>query len=107
MGKISHVKVRDVVESRLTLRRLFLSRQTGNDPALTGLLRVFKDYYPEIIVGDATRGKASAFKVWPCNVVSEHMELILYSTPISSGGSSSIRSKGRMLNLPSRDPRGH
>ncbi|KAI0124258.1 Mis6-domain-containing protein [Xylariales sp. AK1849] len=41
---------------------LSLSRQTGNDPALTGLLRVFKDYYPEIIAGEATRGKASAFK---------------------------------------------
>ncbi|KAI0023509.1 Mis6-domain-containing protein [Xylariomycetidae sp. FL0641] len=41
---------------------LSLSRQTGGDPALTGLLRVFKDYYPEIIVGEATRGKASAFK---------------------------------------------
>ncbi|KAI0457875.1 Mis6-domain-containing protein [Xylaria acuta] len=40
---------------------LLLSRQTGNDPSLTGLLRVYKDYYPEIIVGDATRGKASAF----------------------------------------------
>ncbi|KAI1342636.1 Mis6-domain-containing protein [Xylariaceae sp. FL0016] len=41
---------------------LSLSRQTGNDPPLVGLLRVFKDYYPEIIVGEATRGKASAFK---------------------------------------------
>ncbi|KAF3021520.1 hypothetical protein E8E14_012214 [Neopestalotiopsis sp. 37M] len=41
---------------------LALSRQTGNDPALTGLLRVFKNYYPEIIVGDATRGKAATFK---------------------------------------------
>ncbi|KXH35540.1 hypothetical protein CSIM01_08447 [Colletotrichum simmondsii] len=41
---------------------LNLSRQTGNDPALTGLLRVFKDYYPEIIVSDALRGRASAFK---------------------------------------------
>ncbi|GJC93393.1 MIS6 domain-containing protein [Colletotrichum higginsianum] len=29
--------------------RLNLSRSTGNDPALTGLLRVYKDYYPEII----------------------------------------------------------
>ncbi|RYC64409.1 hypothetical protein CHU98_g1776 [Xylaria longipes] len=36
-------------------------RQTGSDPSLTGLLRVYKDYYPEIIVGDAARGKASAF----------------------------------------------
>ncbi|KAI0129232.1 Mis6-domain-containing protein [Hypoxylon sp. NC0597] len=41
---------------------LSLSRQTGNDPAVTGLLRVFKDYYPEIIVGEVTRAKASAFK---------------------------------------------
>ncbi|PHH59314.1 hypothetical protein CDD81_3383 [Ophiocordyceps australis] len=41
---------------------LALSRQTGNDPSLVGLLRVFKDYYPEIIVGEAVRGKASAFK---------------------------------------------
>ncbi|KAI1180901.1 Mis6-domain-containing protein [Nemania sp. FL0916] len=40
---------------------LSLSRQTGSDPALTGLLRVYKDYYPEIIVGDATRGKGLAF----------------------------------------------
>ncbi|RKL11432.1 hypothetical protein BFJ68_g8268 [Fusarium oxysporum] len=42
--------------------RLNLSRQTGNDPSLIGLLRVFKDYYPEVIVGDAVRGKASSFK---------------------------------------------
>ncbi|KAI1106073.1 Mis6-domain-containing protein [Jackrogersella minutella] len=41
---------------------LSLSRQTGNDPAVTGLLRVYKDYYPEIIVGEATRARASAFK---------------------------------------------
>ncbi|PKS05333.1 hypothetical protein jhhlp_008707 [Lomentospora prolificans] len=41
---------------------LELSRQTGKDPALVGLLRVYKDYYPEIIVGDAVRGRASAFK---------------------------------------------
>ncbi|KAL2760482.1 hypothetical protein ACRALDRAFT_2092897, partial [Sodiomyces alcalophilus JCM 7366] len=41
---------------------LNLSRQTGNDPALTGLLRIYKDYYPEIIVGDAVKGKASTFK---------------------------------------------
>ncbi|KAK3359176.1 Mis6-domain-containing protein [Lasiosphaeria hispida] len=41
---------------------LGLSRQTGSDPALIGLLRVFKNYYPEIIVGEATRGRAAAFK---------------------------------------------
>lgn len=47
----------------LTRRRLALSRQTGSEPALTGLLRVFKNYYPEIIVGEVTRGRAAAFKV--------------------------------------------
>ncbi|KAK4148115.1 Mis6-domain-containing protein [Dichotomopilus funicola] len=41
---------------------LSLSRQTGGDPNLTGLLRVFKNYYPEIIVGDITKGRASSFK---------------------------------------------
>lgn len=42
---------------------LELSRQTGSEPALTGLLRVFKNYYPEIIVGStAGGGRAAAFK---------------------------------------------
>ncbi|KAK0627038.1 Mis6-domain-containing protein [Immersiella caudata] len=41
---------------------LGLSRQTGSDPALVGLLRVFKNYYPEIIVGESTKGRAAAFK---------------------------------------------
>ncbi|CAK7207325.1 hypothetical protein SEUCBS139899_010135 [Sporothrix eucalyptigena] len=41
---------------------LGLSRQIGHDPSLVGLLRVFKNYYPEVIVGDATRGRASPFK---------------------------------------------
>ncbi|KAK3365878.1 Mis6-domain-containing protein [Lasiosphaeria ovina] len=41
---------------------LALSRQTGSDPHLTGLLRVFKNYYPEIIVGEVTKGRATAFK---------------------------------------------
>ncbi|CAK7236286.1 hypothetical protein SBRCBS47491_009586 [Sporothrix bragantina] len=41
---------------------LGLARQIGHDPYLVGLLRVFKNYYPEVIVGDATRGRASPFK---------------------------------------------
>ncbi|KAL2152515.1 hypothetical protein VTH82DRAFT_5699 [Thermothelomyces myriococcoides] len=41
---------------------LNLSRQTSGDPNLTGLLRVFKSYYPEIIVGDITKGRAATFK---------------------------------------------
>ncbi|KKA27851.1 hypothetical protein TD95_003234 [Thielaviopsis punctulata] len=39
-----------------------LSLRLGSDPAVIGLLRVYKDYYPEIIVGDAIKGRASAFK---------------------------------------------
>lgn len=50
-----------VDHARLTLRSLHLTR--ANDPPLVGLLRIFKDYYPEIIVAEAVRGKASAFKV--------------------------------------------
>ena len=40
-----------------------LIRQVGNEPPLIGLLRVFKDYYPDIIVGDAVSGRASVFTV--------------------------------------------
>lgn len=39
-----------------------LSLRLGSDPAVIGLLRVYKDYYPEIIVGEAIKGRASAFK---------------------------------------------
>ncbi|KAI9646770.1 hypothetical protein NHQ30_004769 [Ciborinia camelliae] len=37
------------------------TRKTGHDPALVGLMRVYKDYYPEVIVGDVTSGRASVF----------------------------------------------
>lgn len=62
------------------MSRLNLSRQTGNDPPLVGLLRVFKDYYPEIIVGEAVRGKASAFKV----------KTIVTSKPLGGDGSARV-----------------
>jgi centromere protein I len=39
-----------------------LARQTGSDPSVLGLLRVYKNYYPEIVVGTVTKGRASAFK---------------------------------------------
>jgi centromere protein I len=42
---------------------LELSRRVGNEPALVGLIRVYKDYYPDVIVGDATSGRASVFTV--------------------------------------------
>ncbi|KAG4027718.1 hypothetical protein MFRU_027g00110 [Monilinia fructicola] len=38
-----------------------LTRKAGHDPALVGLMRVYKDYYPEVIVGDVTSGRASVF----------------------------------------------
>ncbi|KAG8163275.1 hypothetical protein KVR01_006572 [Diaporthe batatas] len=40
---------------------LNLSRQAGNDRHLQGLLRVFRNYYPEIIVGNTAKG--TPFKV--------------------------------------------
>ncbi|MCJ1237492.1 hypothetical protein MMC14_005478 [Varicellaria rhodocarpa] len=40
---------------------LELSRNIGNDPALLGLLGVFKEYYPDVILGQ-TRGKIARFE---------------------------------------------
>ena len=42
---------------------LDLSRRVGSEPSVVGLIRVYKDYYPDIIVGDATSGRASVFTV--------------------------------------------
>ncbi|KAL2067965.1 hypothetical protein VTL71DRAFT_16063 [Oculimacula yallundae] len=38
-----------------------LTRQGGNEPPLVGLMRVYKDYYPDVIVGEVTSGRASVF----------------------------------------------
>ncbi|KAF2840275.1 Mis6-domain-containing protein, partial [Patellaria atrata CBS 101060] len=38
---------------------LELSRTVGNEPALIGLLRVYKDYYPDIIISNVTSGRVS------------------------------------------------
>lgn len=92
----------------LTGPRLSLSRQTGNDPALTGLLRVFKDYYPEIIVGDATRGKASPFNVSPLVESVQLYEkklMTVCSTPILSGEIGLTRSSELTPNSRFRDRR--
>jgi hypothetical protein len=43
--------------------RMELTRQAGNDPPLVGLMRVYKDYYPDVIVGEVTSGRASVFTV--------------------------------------------
>jgi hypothetical protein len=45
------------------LIRLELSRDAASEPQLVGLIRVYKDYYPDVIVGTATVGRASAFAV--------------------------------------------
>ncbi|OBT67214.1 hypothetical protein VE03_02723 [Pseudogymnoascus sp. 23342-1-I1] len=41
--------------------RLELARRAGNEPSLVGLIRVYKDYYPDVIVGQLTAGRASVF----------------------------------------------
>jgi centromere protein I len=40
-----------------------LTRQAGNEPPLVGLMRVYKDYYPDVIVGEVTSGRALVFTV--------------------------------------------
>jgi centromere protein I len=40
-----------------------LTRQAGNEPPLVGLMRVYKDYYPDVIVGDVVSGRATVFTV--------------------------------------------
>ena len=49
--------------------RLELSRGLGNEPALQGLLRVYKDYYPEIILGSAATSRKSFAPVRPIYLV--------------------------------------
>lgn len=53
----------EIVRGSLTVERMQWARQAGHDPALVGLMRVYKDYYPEVIVGDVTMGRASVFTV--------------------------------------------
>ncbi|TAQ85633.1 hypothetical protein B7494_g6042 [Chlorociboria aeruginascens] len=38
-----------------------LTRQAGNDPPLLSLMRVYKDYYPDVILGGVISGRASVF----------------------------------------------
>lgn len=52
-----------VPSSSLTLDRMELTRKAGNEPPLVGLMRVYKDYYPDVIVGEAISGRASVFTV--------------------------------------------
>ena len=45
------------------MRRLELSRTFGDEPPLLGLLRVYKEYYPDIIVGEESTRKQQCFEV--------------------------------------------
>jgi len=38
-------------------------RQAGNEPPLVGLMRVYKDYYPDVIVSGVVSGRSSVFTV--------------------------------------------
>ncbi len=40
---------------------LELSKTWGSEPALLGLLQVFKEYYPDVIVGQNAAGRFSKF----------------------------------------------
>jgi centromere protein I len=55
----------------LTGKSMELTRQAGNDPPLVGLMRVYKDYYPDVIVGDVTSGRASVFTVGRSDILHE------------------------------------
>lgn len=54
-----------------------LMRQAGNQPPLVGLLRVYKDYYPDVIVGN-TAGRASVF-THPNQEWKERLQTIQYT----------------------------
>lgn len=43
--------------------RLELSRSYGNEPAVLGLLKVYKKFYPDVIVNQSVAGKPSIFEV--------------------------------------------
>jgi hypothetical protein len=70
-----------------------LIRQAGNEPPLIGLMRVYKDYYPDVIIGDVTSGRASVFTV---GQIYTHVVLVLSnasSIPTESGDKDLMRSR--------------
>jgi centromere protein I len=60
----------------LKVSRLELCSNINHEPALVGLIRVFKDYYPDVIVGDATAGRASYFSVFNPDVSSNYTRYV-------------------------------
>ena len=43
--------------------RLELAKKVGSEAPLLGLIRVYKDYYPDVIVGEAGTGRIAVFGV--------------------------------------------
>lgn len=63
-----------------------MARQCGgNDAPLIGLLRVYKDYYPDVIVREAVAGRAKVFSVSVRQNIG-HRKLMCYSIQTKSGG---------------------
>ncbi|KAF3002944.1 hypothetical protein E8E13_003785 [Curvularia kusanoi] len=58
LDAVIHIAARKT-ELDQTRQGLELSRGLGNEPALQGLLRVYKDYYPDIILGSASTSRKS------------------------------------------------
>lgn len=78
---------------KLIILSMELTRQAGNEPSLVGLMRVFKDYYPDVIVGDVTSGRASVFTVSNISISFSPWLLTLFSIRIENGGKDSARSR--------------
>ena len=57
--------------------RLELKRDIGNEQSLNALLQVYKNYYPDIIVGEAGPFKSGLFSVGHCQSVCGRIALIL------------------------------
>jgi centromere protein I len=74
-----------------------LTRQAGNDPPLIGLMRVYKDYYPDVIVGVVTSGRASVFTVSTCRYSEVDESLILLSIQILNGDRGSEKFRRRIF----------
>lgn len=75
------------------LPRMELTRQAGNEPSLVGLMRVFKDYYPDVIVGDVITGRASVFTVssYYLFLFSKIPAKYLFSIQIKNGVNDSVK----------------
>lgn len=56
----------------LIFARLSLCQQYGNDTALVNLLKVYKNFYPEIVISWATSNRSNASFV--CFAVAQHIQ---------------------------------